>query len=380
MSQIAELFHVACRKDLAETGGGHNQKGVNFQRVWALTRMFELVKEGSTDFLFLFETIQDVVELDSSVSPSTIQIYQVKKKDNGTWTWKDLTNLLEPASKKASTQLPSVIKNSPIGKLYSSVLAFKELKSSGRFISNAGCNLRLEGETNAATSLWCDLSQLEAAYLQLLSKGLDTLHEPRTLPANPSFIHIEKTPIHPDGSAIYLYGTAVSFLQGRSSKHASQATALVDALLAKIGPLGAKTDSYSTFDDLRKERGFSQHEFVAALGTLEQVPDQEYIIETWINELSSEKVVNFMDVPAIHIEVSKSFWFQLMGLEDPRTMALATDCDNWLDVNILSSGTSLKFFIEKAKADLVKLHPSFRTTQFIACFLTRMANKCVDQT
>ena len=46
MRKIEEVVRVASRKDLAETGGGHNQKGVNFQRVWALTRMFELEKEA----------------------------------------------------------------------------------------------------------------------------------------------------------------------------------------------------------------------------------------------------------------------------------------------------------------------------------------------
>jgi len=63
-SQIEEVLRVTNRKNLAETGGGHNQKGVDFQRAWALTRMFELEKEGPDDFLFLFEAIQDVAELD----------------------------------------------------------------------------------------------------------------------------------------------------------------------------------------------------------------------------------------------------------------------------------------------------------------------------
>jgi hypothetical protein len=112
---IEEVFKVANNKELAETGGGHNQKGVDFQRAWALTRMFELEKSGEQDFLFLFEAIQDIAELDSSDSPSLIRIYQVKKKDRGEWKWNELTNLLGPDTKKIAKQLPSDIKNSPLG-------------------------------------------------------------------------------------------------------------------------------------------------------------------------------------------------------------------------------------------------------------------------
>ena len=140
-NQIEEVFRIATRKDLTETGGGHNQKGVDFQRAWAIERMFDLERSGASDFLFLFESIQDVAELDSSTTPSSIRIYQVKKKDRKEWGWAELTHLVEPGKKrKASKRPPPDIKNSPIGKLYSSALAFKELKCSGRFISNNGCD------------------------------------------------------------------------------------------------------------------------------------------------------------------------------------------------------------------------------------------------
>ena len=377
-SQIEEVLRVTNRKNLAETGGGHNQKGVDFQRAWALTRMFELEKEGPDDFLFLFEAIQDVAELDSSVFPSSIKIYQAKKKDRGEWSWRDLTKLLKPGKKKSMAQSPSDIKDSMIGKLYSSVMAFHELKSTGRFISNAGCDLPLEGGANAATSLPCNLSRLEAKHLELLSQGLETLHEVGSLPTNPSLIHIAKVPIHPDSPATHLRGIVVSFLAERSPKHASQASALVDALLAKIGPLGAKTDSCSTFDELRKERGFSRNEFVSALGMLEQLPDQESLIEIWLNQLSSEGGANFMEIASIRLGVSKLFRLQVMGVEDLQALALAADCDKWLDVN--TPGPALKDFIGKAKADLAGSHPSVRSAEFIAHFLLRVVKKCVDQT
>jgi hypothetical protein len=92
-----EIWAVATRKDLAETGGSHNEKGKEFQRHWAVMRMFEIEEKGTEDFLFLFESIQDIAEFDSATNPSSVQIYQVKKKDRKEWTWNDLTGLTAPS-------------------------------------------------------------------------------------------------------------------------------------------------------------------------------------------------------------------------------------------------------------------------------------------
>jgi hypothetical protein len=273
-----EVFRVANRNDLAETGGGHNQKGVDFQRAWALSRMFELEASGADDFLFLFEAVQDVAELNSSTAPSSIRIYQVKKKDRGEWEWSGLTCLPTPGKKMRDGKSSKGIKDSPIGKLYACVMAFKELKSSGTFLSNVGCNLPLDGGDNAATSVSCDLSQLEVGHLDLLKTGLETLQETGHSPANPALIRVEKVPIHPDSPATHLRGVAVAFLTKRSPRHAGQAASLVDALLAQVGPLGSKTDSCSSFDELRKQRAYSRDEFVSALGALEEMPDLAWML------------------------------------------------------------------------------------------------------
>jgi hypothetical protein len=63
---IAEVLTAANNKSLAETGGSHNQKGVDFQRNWALIRIFQLDdEEDDSDFVVLFETVQDIAILDS---------------------------------------------------------------------------------------------------------------------------------------------------------------------------------------------------------------------------------------------------------------------------------------------------------------------------
>ena len=83
----AELLLVANNPKYSETGGGHGAKGVDFPRWWAVFRMMELEKANEPDYLLLFESVQDVAELDSATMPTRVKVYQVKKKDAGTWTW-----------------------------------------------------------------------------------------------------------------------------------------------------------------------------------------------------------------------------------------------------------------------------------------------------
>lgn len=258
------------------------------------------------------------------------------------------------------------------------MLAFKELKSSGAFLSNTGCNLPLANGDNAATSLSCNLSQLEAGHLDLLKAGLESLHETEVSLANPELIRVEKVPIHPDAPAIHLQGVAVAFLTKRSPRHAGQAKSLVDALLAEIGPLGAKTSSCSNFEELRRQRGYSREQFASALGSLEQIPDLVALAEAWLDQLVGEGALNFMEATRVRVAMAAIYKRQVMGGDEPLISALASDCDAWLETN--TPGPQLGAFFDKARSHLAPSHPSFREAELTAHIALRAVRKCVDQT
>jgi hypothetical protein len=377
-----ELLHVTNRKDLAEVGGSHNQKGIEFQRHWAVMRMFELEQDGAKDFLLLFEAIQDIAILDSSVAPTSICVYQVKKKDRKEWAWGDLTLLYKPKDSgkpsKAGKEKPlSDIQTSPLGKLYATVLAFKELKSSGRFVSNAGCDLPLADGSNAATSLPCALSSLSAGHLELLSKGLETLHsEGGSLP-DLSRIHLERVVLPVDDPGTHIVGLVHKFLAERSPRHAGQAQSLVDSLMAKIGPLGARTDTCKTFTEMREQRGYSRSEFVDALGNLETVPDLLEHLETWLHRLSQEGM-SFMEITAVRAAAASIYRRQVMGARLIDEEQLIAGCDEWLAGQ--SDPLQLKPFFEAAYNELRGQFPSVKKADILANFALRAIKKCVDLT
>ena len=154
MSLLPVVLAATQNPLVAEAGGTHNQKGVDFQRYWTLWRAFEVEAEGCTDFLFLVESVQDLLELNSETTPTTARIYQLKKKDVGEWGWKELTSLDGPAVLKAdgtprkkrvpkdASKVPTFT-DSPIGKLALSAHALTGLTVSAHFISNAGCSVPL---------------------------------------------------------------------------------------------------------------------------------------------------------------------------------------------------------------------------------------------
>lgn len=377
---IGEILDVANRVDLRETGGAHNQKGVDFQRYWALMRIFQVEDSGQDDFLFLFEAIQDVAEFDSSISPSSVTVYQVKKKDRGEWEWRGLTNLPSPkrkAQKPVNAGQLVKAKVSSIGKLYASVIAFSNIKSRGHFISNAGCDLPLIGGGNAATSVPCSLTSLDLTYQSILKAGLETIHKAGMPAPDLDRIKIERVALHPDNLANTLVGQVVTFLQQRSPRHSGQAKSLVDSLMMTIGPLGARTDKCNTFQEVKERHGFTRKDLTSALGQLESLPDLIEHLDIWLRQLGVEGM-DFSQISQIKAAASAYYTRQVMDSHTEQEKAFVAACDEWLMEN--KQTETLSLFFEKAHTDLSMRHAALRRPEILAIFALRAITKCVDQT
>lgn len=235
---MQEVLEISNKKGVFETGGGHGQKGVDFQRYWAVLRMIELEQTGAKDFLLLFESIQDIAEFDSVTTPTSVKIYQIKKKERSEWTWGQLTGLPavssklsnKPAGKKAKVDKDK-FGDSPIGKLYRSVIAFQQLKSIGKFVSNAGCDIELTNGGNLATSLPCDLTKLSAPHVELLNEAVGMLG-PTGSYSDLERLSIERTSLPANEIEKHVIGVVFTFLKERSPRHSAQAQSFMDALVA----------------------------------------------------------------------------------------------------------------------------------------------------
>lgn len=385
----AELLSVANNPKYSESGGGHGAKGVDFSRIWAVFRMIELEKANEPDFLLLFESVQDVAELDSVSAPTRAKVYQVKKKDSGTWTWSVLTGTVEPKAssaptakttkrKAASTKLSKVpnfkkVPESVLGKLHLSLNAFTALPVEGIFLSNQGCDFPLKTGGSTATTMPCSLADLATEHVQLLTDAFASL-SPGGPPPDLTRVRLQKAAIHPDNLNAPAIEAALDLLNERSPEHAGQAKAFVESLVMKISPLTRRTDTCLSFDELAKERGFSRGSFIAALAALETVPDRHALFNDWLNQLQAEGL-DFMTISSVRVAATRAQRDRLIGGTDV-SREIDDISDAWIAANPPTS--KLRPYVEAALTELKVHFSTHRDNDLIARFVMRAITKCVD--
>ncbi len=353
---------------MAETGGGHGQKGVDFQRYWAILRIFELKQDGAADFLLLFEALQDVAEFDSETSPSRIDIYQIKKKDGGEWSFNNLSGLPKPGKKKVSPVLTSVEK-SPLGKLYRAGMAVEKLDASTHFVSNAGCDLPLASSGKASALLKCLASDLDTAHASSLAEGLALLHSaPGKLP-DLKRLTLRKTTLHPDGPHLLALGAATEYLSKHMPASAGQAKALVDALFAQVSALGRKTDPVGSFSELRRQRGYSKAELDSALDDLKGVPDLKAHFDGLLAALILEGLSPIRRI-LIDVAAAKFFSGLVSGSTGDDERALIAECAK--AAPSIPMSTPLLPALEGEAKKIAASHPAFKEAEVFAYLLIQV--------
>lgn len=298
------------------------------------------------------------------------------------WTWASLTNLHLPDdhSKKAKSKVKKtkpieLVADSPLGKLFASLASFKTLENSGRFVSNAGCNLALASGGNAATSLPVALSELPLQFTELLHAALVSVRKPGSERADLSKILLEKVDVPVDDAQTYTIGIVHKYLDKVSPLHAGQARSFVESLLAKLGPLGAKTTKATTIAEMRSRHGYSLEQLNAALGDLQQTPDIEFHLKHWLDQLAKEGL-EFWEISQIRVAATAIFSRKLFGSPLPSDVEISACCDAWLGINKI--GTNLMPAFESGMNHLRAEFPSAKKAELQANFLLKAIEQCVD--
>jgi hypothetical protein len=369
-AKFTEIFSLSQDPALAEAGGGHGQKGVDFQRYWAILRIFELKEDGSNDFLLLFESIQDVAEFDSETSPSRVDIYQIKKKDGGEWSFNELTGMLKPDGRKKKVAATlSKVEKSPIGKLYKAGLAVQQLDANAHFVSNAGCDLPLATSGSASSLLKCLASDLDAGHASSLVEGLALLHAvPGEIP-DLKRLALRKTTLHPDNPHFLALGAATAYLSKHLPASAGQAKAFVDALFVQLSALGRQTQPVTSFAELRRQRGYSMAELNAALADLKGVPDLKSLLDSILTGLVLQGLSPLKRM-LVDIGVAKYFSSLVSGTRGTDELALIDECAK--TAPSLMGAAPLLPALETETSRIAASHETFKDTEVFAYLLIQI--------
>lgn len=109
-----------------ESSGASSSNRFDYQKDWAFCELINLQLEGE-DYLMVFEHHEDIVVLNSELSPSSAKFYQVKSKKSNNWTINALVK------NKTKDELSSIV-----GKLYGNQSLFPDNTEKIIFSSNQG--------------------------------------------------------------------------------------------------------------------------------------------------------------------------------------------------------------------------------------------------
>lgn len=368
--KFRKILEIANNKSLSEDGGKHGMQGGNYQKAWALYRMFELEMEGVDDYFMLFETLQDVAEFDSDSDPKSVKIYQIKKKEKGEWKWNDLTGYKIPGKKSSEIQDHSKFKSSILGKLLCNFIAIEDLTKEAAFISNSKSDIPLKAGGSSASTKSCELRQLDNCYTEILKNGILLIDGNVNTDSILSSVFLKKTSVDPGEPESALIVKGLNFLESKSPDHARQVKPLIDTILATIGTLGGSTTKSTTIGVMKKERGYSRKDFLRDLHKLNSLPDTysrfENIFEIYLKETGLGWEFR-TEVRGIALSLLTD---KLVGQSGELRIALITACDRWIKEN--KSTTSLIDYVNNASRD-ISLSGLVSPAHFLAQFLLRLA-------
>ncbi|WP_185208011.1 dsDNA nuclease domain-containing protein [Chryseobacterium sp. C3] len=115
-----------------ENSGSVASNRFDFQKNWAICKLIELTN-SNVDFLLAFEYHEDIIVLDSVNNPTQIDFYQIKTKDKGSYSLKNILT---------RKKLKNGDGGSILGKLYQNKLHFEVETNSLNIVSNTKFNIK----------------------------------------------------------------------------------------------------------------------------------------------------------------------------------------------------------------------------------------------
>ncbi|MCV9948655.1 DUF4297 domain-containing protein [Paenibacillus sp. BT-177] len=276
------LKDLVVQKKPRESSGSRSANRFDFQKDWAILKLFEL-HQYKDDYLLVLDYHDDVMVLDSEYSPQTAAFYQLKTKDNGIWKLNEIIN----SKKGKKGPLPSII-----GKLYGCKLTFPNNTLSLTLVSNACFEISLQSHAGNSTDkksiCFTDIEQKD------LGKIITAIKTEHALKDEPDFVEItflEVTDLNIKDRETYMKGKLHEFLESMNPKNGKFRLSLI--YNAIFGEVKRKNDyewSVSNFDDVKKYKGISRSQFQDMLSHFDIDNEFEQTWEEISNRLNVERV------------------------------------------------------------------------------------------
>lgn len=295
--QVAEIETFEADDSLHDFAGPHSGKGSDFASYWVISRVIELEKAKKDDYLLVCEYMQDVAEFDSSQQPAAVKLFQLKKREGGYWQATHLTGQTE------KSKTPKFDK--PVLKLLAHVRAFKSVKATGAFVSNAKFDVSLASGQSSVNEETIGLHLLDAAHADGIKEAVAAAHGVKPADVDLQVLELRYTNLALDDLHRHLNGVMLEYLKEVAPEHANQADSLVDTLFSRIRVRARRTDKCANWPDLVSRRGFGRDAFVQAVQSLEAIPDKATQRQKLLSKLAGQCDWSFHQQTQIEIALTQ---------------------------------------------------------------------------
>lgn len=280
-----------------ETSGSTSTNRFNFQRTWALCQWLRL-HESQRDYVLLMEFHDDVVVLEGSAEPLSVEFYQVKTRKDGHWSVK---NLLAVSAKAAKGSHPDLfgttgkgtaklkgIPGSILGKLLEHCQHFLPYLRSLNLVSNVSFKIPLANNTPPSTER--DHFNLAEVAAGVRSEFTSAARTELALPSPPPWdkINFVVTGISLTEHETHGAGELAGFLERKRPGGRFPVQPLYRTLCGELSRRAANEWQPASFEDLFKKKGVCRRDlddFLAAAGGL---TDPEEQLQRATSQLSLE--------------------------------------------------------------------------------------------
>lgn len=143
MKLVEHFDHVTPR----ERSGAVSSDRSHYQKDWALCKILKL-HLGSEDYLVAFDIHDDVVIFKPESDPDAICFFQIKTKDEGSWS---LNSLIGRHKGKKGALLSSIV-----GNLYHNLMLFPSFTESLTLVSNAPFKIAISNDKKKSATVLTD--------------------------------------------------------------------------------------------------------------------------------------------------------------------------------------------------------------------------------
>jgi len=277
---IQEIEAVEADDALHDFGGPHGNKGGDFAQYWLIGRLLELEKAGRPDYLFLCEYVQDIAEFDSAVQPTTLCLYQLKKKEGTHWQAHELTG----QTQKSKVPKP----DKPVIKLLRHVRTFKSLKATGAFVSNGKFDVSLASGQSSINDPIVGLHLLDSSQTAAIKEAIAAAEGIDAAAVDLSAVELWNSTLAIDDLERHIDGIVMEFLSERAPEHVAQAKSFAEALFTRVRALARRTEKCVDWSDLVARRGFGRKDLKSAVERLQALPDKATFRKNLYDKLSHD--------------------------------------------------------------------------------------------